>query len=216
MGGTVAGGSDERLVRQRAGSYRSADGRFTLESDGGSWFLMDTEQTDELGQPLIGGPFASLAQARAGIEAARSAPPRRASLPKRPRGSSGEKKRSGDRRPREAAPVVETWLDRLPPDERTRVRRMIAALERLGVPDAEEVVRADRGFIPAVARRLIEHSLHAELGGQQEPAVRDALRTALEILTERGVRPGRDLPGWALVELAPGETPPGRRIVLGD
>jgi hypothetical protein len=216
VSGAVAGGSDERLVRQRAGSYRTADGRFTLENDGGSWFLMDTEQTDELGQPLIGGPFASLAQARAGIETARSAPPRRASLPKGPRSSAGEKKRPRDRGPREAAPVVETWLDRLPPEERTRTRRMIAALERLGVPDAEEVVRADRGFIPAVARRLIQHSLDAELGGEPEPAVRDALRTAFEILTERGIRPERDLPGWALVELPPGETPPGRRIVLGD
>jgi hypothetical protein len=213
----VPDGSDERLVRQRAGSYRTADGRFTLENDGGSWFLTDAEQTDELGQPLIGGPFASLAQARAGIEAARSAPPRRAPVPKRPRRSGGEKERAKDRRAREAAPpVVETWLDRLPPDERTRARRMVAALERVGVPDADEVVRADRGFTPAVARRLIEHALHTELGGKPEPAVRDAVRTAIEILTERGIRRDRDLPGWALVELGPGETPPGRRIVLGD
>lgn len=211
----MGAGPDERLVRQRAGSYRTADGRFTLENDGGSWFLVDTQQTDELGQPLIGGQFGSLAEARVGIEAARSAPPRKAAAPKRPRQPS-ENTAAAGKRQRHAPAVVETWLDRLPPDERTPARRMIAALERVGVPDAEEIVRADRGFAPAVARRLIEQALDAELGSEPEPAVRDAVRVVLDVLTERGIRLERDLPGWALVEVATGETPPGRRIVLVD
>jgi hypothetical protein len=210
---TVPADGDERLIRQRAGSYRTADGRFSLENDGGSWFLLDTQQTDELGQPLIQGPYASLALGRAAIETARSAPP--SPRPLRKVGGSPTKGARPQRRP--PPPPRETWLDRLPADERARARRMIAALERQGVTDAEALVRADRaGFQPAVARRLIERLLAAELPDDAAPAVADAIAATLAILTGRGLPQDRDLPGWALVEVPPNEDPPGRRIILGD
>jgi hypothetical protein len=52
--------------REKAGTYRSADGRFTLEGDGaGRWFVRDAEETDELGLPRTIGPYPTLAAAKA-------------------------------------------------------------------------------------------------------------------------------------------------------
>jgi hypothetical protein len=52
--------------REEAGSYRSNDGRFTLEGDGaGRWFVRDDEETDELGLPRTIGPFPTLVAAKA-------------------------------------------------------------------------------------------------------------------------------------------------------
>jgi len=65
---------DEKLKRERAGTYRTADGRFTVEQTSSGWLLMDGEQTDELGLALARGPFATLDEARAAIADARSAP----------------------------------------------------------------------------------------------------------------------------------------------
>ena len=43
---------DEKLKRERAGTYRTADGRFTIEQSATGWLLLDSEQTNELGLPL--------------------------------------------------------------------------------------------------------------------------------------------------------------------
>ena len=52
-----------KLKRETAGRYRSEDGRYVVQQQSGPWWLMDTEQTDELGQPALHGPFASLSEA---------------------------------------------------------------------------------------------------------------------------------------------------------
>ena len=70
--GTAA--SDDKLKRERAGTYRTTDGRFTVEQSSSGWLLLDAEQTDELGLPLARGPFATLDEARVAIAAARSGP----------------------------------------------------------------------------------------------------------------------------------------------
>jgi hypothetical protein len=57
------------LRRERAGRYRSADDRFVIEGSGGLWYLTDDFRRDELGQPLVIGPFSSLAEARDGMAA---------------------------------------------------------------------------------------------------------------------------------------------------
>jgi hypothetical protein len=57
------------LRRERAGRYRSADDRFVIEGSGGLWYLTDDFRRDELGQPMVIGPFASLAEARDGMAA---------------------------------------------------------------------------------------------------------------------------------------------------
>lgn len=64
----------EKLKRERAGTYRTADERFTVEQTSSGWLLLDAEQTNELGLPLTRGPFATLDEARDAIAAARSGP----------------------------------------------------------------------------------------------------------------------------------------------
>ena len=65
----------EKLKREKAGTYRTSDGRFTVEQSSSGWLLLDGEQANELGLPLTRGPFATLDEAREAIPAARSGPP---------------------------------------------------------------------------------------------------------------------------------------------
>lgn len=65
----------EKMKREAAGRYVSADGRFTVEQSSGRWLTIDAETTDELGLPLVRGPFATLDEARAAVSATREAPP---------------------------------------------------------------------------------------------------------------------------------------------
>jgi hypothetical protein len=74
---TAAAPADpDSLVRQTAGSYRSGDGRFEIRQSDSSWFLIDTQQTNEFGQELLRGPFASLKAARDQLPGARRVTPR--------------------------------------------------------------------------------------------------------------------------------------------
>jgi GNAT superfamily N-acetyltransferase len=66
--------TQDKLKRERAGSYRTADGRFTVEQTSSGWLVMDAEQTDELGLALARGPFATIDAARDAITAARTGP----------------------------------------------------------------------------------------------------------------------------------------------
>jgi GNAT superfamily N-acetyltransferase len=63
-----------KLKRESAGRYVSGDGRFTVDQSSGGWMVSDAEQTNELGLPLVRGPFATLDEARQGMEAARRGP----------------------------------------------------------------------------------------------------------------------------------------------
>jgi ribosomal protein S18 acetylase RimI-like enzyme len=81
-----------KLKRESAGRYATGDGRFTVEQSSGGWMVVDGEQTDELGLPLVRGPFPTLDDARTAMEAARHNPApisglaqRSAALPKSPR-----------------------------------------------------------------------------------------------------------------------------------
>jgi ribosomal protein S18 acetylase RimI-like enzyme len=77
-GGTRAAkpddGSVDTLKRERAGVYRTKDGRFAVELSSSGWMLLDGEQTNELGLPLARGPFATLDEARDAIGEARTGP----------------------------------------------------------------------------------------------------------------------------------------------
>lgn len=58
--------------RASAGSYRSSDERFEIQSEGsGRWFLVDEQEHDELGLPRTLGPFATLEAAKEAAEAQR-------------------------------------------------------------------------------------------------------------------------------------------------
>jgi ribosomal protein S18 acetylase RimI-like enzyme len=66
--------SDDSLKRERAGTYRTRDRRFTIEQASSGWLVLDAEQSDGLGLPLARGPFATLDLAKAAIEGARRGP----------------------------------------------------------------------------------------------------------------------------------------------
>lgn len=60
------------LIRDAAGRYHTADGRFEVEHQGTSWYLRDLRQLDELGLPRVLGPYPTLDAVR---DAVASAPP---------------------------------------------------------------------------------------------------------------------------------------------
>jgi hypothetical protein len=198
----------DALVRQAAGRYRTGDDRFEVRQADVGWFLVDTTQTNDFGQELIRGPFDTLAAVRASIPDARQtrvAPARRS-----PRRAP---------KPTPPPPPPRSWLDDLPTAESRSVRRLIEALEREGIDDAEDLVRRDRdGLLPAVAGRLIERRLAAvidDLPARERAAARRLVERVAEILSADGSRVREPLPGWELLETRPGEDArAGRRIDL--
>jgi ribosomal protein S18 acetylase RimI-like enzyme len=70
----------EKLKREAAGRYVSADGRFTVEQASGRWVAIDAETTDDLGLPLVRGPFDTLDDAKVAVAEARTAPKATSSL----------------------------------------------------------------------------------------------------------------------------------------
>jgi hypothetical protein len=197
----------DKLVRQSAGSYRTEDDRFEARQAAQGWFLVDTEQSNEFGQELIHGPFSTLKALRDAIPDSRTK--KTVALPKPARAP----KKAAKEEPKKPQPP--TWIEKLPPAEGRAVRQTMAALEREGVADAELLVRRNRdGLLPAVAVRLIERKL-AEAGDGASPKERKLIQRVAEILSAEG-RATAALPGWTLVEIAPGEDPPPdhRRIDL--
>src|SRR3954451_14858073 len=63
---------DESLKRLGGGRWQTRDGRFSIEPQSGTWSVVDAEETDDLGLPLVRGPFRSLTEAKAAIAAART------------------------------------------------------------------------------------------------------------------------------------------------
>ena len=63
---------DDALKRLGGSRWQTRDARFTIEPQSGSWVVVDGEQTDDLGLPLVRGPFTSLGAAREAIDRARS------------------------------------------------------------------------------------------------------------------------------------------------
>lgn len=200
----------DRLVRQHAGTYRTADERFEVrEADTGKWFLVDSLQANEFGQELILGPFPTLKAVREAVPNARKVTPM-----KRPRPKPAKRAAKEPAPP----PAPPSWIDRLPAAEARVVRDMIRALEGDGVQGAEGLVRRDReGLDPAIATRLIERELEALVADTSEKDrkhARDLVRRAATILTAG--RPKGGLPSWALIEIGPEPEPRNRRIVIGD
>lgn len=66
---------DAPLKRLGGGRWQTRDARFTIEPQSGTWVVVDAEQTDDLGLPLVRGPFGSLTAAKEAIGAAREAQP---------------------------------------------------------------------------------------------------------------------------------------------
>ena len=149
---TDAPADPDKLIRQEAGSYRTADDRFEAREANGGWFLVDTAHTNEFGQELIQGPMSTLKALREAIPAARGAKP----APIRPKKQAGKPARQEPPPP----PPPPTWIEGLTATERRDVKRLIGELEAEGITDAEALVRRDRdGLMPVVATALIERRL---------------------------------------------------------
>ncbi|HET7471495.1 MAG TPA: hypothetical protein VFJ71_00075 [Candidatus Limnocylindrales bacterium] len=67
--------NDESLKRLGGGRWQTRDERFTIEPQSGTWAVVDAEETDDFGLPLVRGPFPSLTAAKEAIAAARSSAP---------------------------------------------------------------------------------------------------------------------------------------------
>lgn len=171
--------ADEGLKRLGGGRWQTRDGRFTIEPQSGTWAVVDAEQTDELGLPLVRGPFGSLTAAKAAIEGARtSAAPesplsaRARSTPdaKAPKRGRATKPKAGTPKPTPAPPPEPTWLSDLDPDDRRRARRLIDALAEVDAPDPEGIARRDvAGGVPATAAYAAARAIIA-LGPKASPA----------------------------------------------
>jgi ribosomal protein S18 acetylase RimI-like enzyme len=102
-----------KLKRESAGRYVSGDARFAVQQSSGGWMVEDAEQANELGLPLVRGPFSTLDEARAAIEAARQGPApisslaeRIAAMPKGARKAAETAKKAAPKARPEPPPIV--------------------------------------------------------------------------------------------------------------
>lgn len=212
---------DRSLKRLGGGRWQTRDERFTIEPQSGTWVLVDAEQTDDLGLALVRGPFRSLTEAKAAVEAARSAAAPESPLADRVKDARERPARTvtkanqGKAPPAKAARATPTratkakpepppeprWITELGPRDRGRARRLMERLSEAGVRDPEGVVRQDlTGGVATVARLAAADRL-AELlsvAGEKADAIEPAIGPLLEALDdgrddELGVR-------WRLVD----------------
>ncbi len=168
---------DASLRRLGGGRWQTRDERFTIEPESGTWVVVDAEQTDELGLPLVRGPFRSLADAKAAITGARTSGPGASPLAGRladpdpaARGSGPDEPRPTRRAGRSASrtavppeppppetppvePAQPRWLADLAPAERGRARRQIEALAAAGI--AAELIAASPAAGDGRLERLV-------------------------------------------------------------
>jgi hypothetical protein len=200
----------EALKRLGGGRWQTKDERFTVEPQSGTWALVDAEQTDELGLPLVRGPFPSLTAAKEAIEAAREGAPAASPLAERLReagtkGESAPERRSGPKQkktaassrrpgasepadsdaepePPESEPPEPKWLRDLPAKTRREASALIERLTDAGIADAEAVARSEiADDEPAVARAALERRLaQAAEAGDARAAVRAVIDALLE------------------------------------
>jgi hypothetical protein len=224
--------------RAEAGRYVSSDERFTLESDGaGRWFATDAESLDELGLARTIGPFPTLDAAKAGADEARQAGAIESPLAERLGATTRAGKAKGAAAtaatpeaarpkptlvpdpPAEPPPPTRTWLDDLAdrdPGLAKRTARLVAALEREGIRDADSLVRRDvLGDRPLIATRLAARDVVAAIARLRNPSqveLAEAVAGALASSPKRG-----SLPGWELRERdAPGGRDRPLRLTVAD
>jgi hypothetical protein len=108
----VSGADDSSLKRLGGGRWQTRDERFTIEPQSGTWVVVDAEQTDDLGLPLVRGPFRSLGDAKDAIAAARTSPPAASPLADRVQRRRAEpEKRAGAPTPRRTENAAEHGSD---------------------------------------------------------------------------------------------------------
>jgi hypothetical protein len=220
----TAGMPDEGpLKRLGGGRWETRDGRFAIEPQSGTWVVVDNSQTDDLGLPLVRGPFGSLTAAREAIEGVRTSGPAESPLAdrlkeakaapgpkgstadgamaKRPAGKPAASGRATAKAP-EPAPEPEPppepkWLRDLAPAKRREARDLLERLAKLDVPDPVSVAKSEVALDePALARLAVERSVRKATARARSPEA--AARAAVEALVS-----GRDADldvRWRLVD----------------
>ncbi len=175
-----------KLKRERAGRYVTPDGRFAAEGPGANgWYIVDGERENELGLPLMAGPFATLDDARAQVANLRTGEPAKPTplhvvpasdveepaLNPKPKARARRSASARIHRPSEytagthpnddaatdpgEAADAPPWLLRLPADLQTDARRLLALLDKVGLADPSLVRRELEANLPEVARVLL-------------------------------------------------------------
>ena len=211
---------DDSLKRLGGGRWETRDGRFAIEPQSGTWVVVDSTQTDDLGLPLVRGPFGSLTAAKEAIETARTTGPAESPLAERlkkaksePKAKPAERDRGGDKKagktaasrttpeaaepPEPPEPPQPRWMSDLPPARRREARDLIDRLARLGIEDPEPIARAEVvRDEPAVTRLALERAIQAAIASSRSPS--GAGRAVVKVVVdgrdaELGVR-------WRLVD----------------
>src|ERR687896_534044 len=119
------------LKRLGGGRWETRDGRFAIEPQSGTWVIVDTESTDELGLPLVRGPYPSLTAAKDAIASVREGAPAESPLAERLAAATkpeDAKAPKGGRKQKTAAPEPPPpppeprWLTDLDAPDRRRAR----------------------------------------------------------------------------------------------
>jgi hypothetical protein len=172
------------LKRLGGGRWETRDGRFAIEPQSGTWVIVDSSQTDDLGLPLVRGPFGSLTAAKEAIEGARASGPVESPLagrlkeaktaPKSPKasapaaapaerangepappgGNGKDATSSGQPEPAPEPPPEPKWLRDLAPAKRREARDLIERLEKLDVPDPVAIARSEVALDEPALTRL--------------------------------------------------------------
>jgi hypothetical protein len=198
-------GSDS-LKRLGGGRWETRDGRFAIEPQSGTWAVVDNSQTDDLGLPLVRGPYKSLTAAKEAIEAARDA-----AAPESPltgklkeataaptKGGRASSPKADEAPPKEPeAPPEPKWLRDLDPADRRRARELIERLTEQEVDDIDAIARAEIARDqPAIARIALERRLRRVIASSDDPG--EAVQAAIDVVLE-----GRDKAfdvRWRLVD----------------
>ena len=142
---------DESLKRLGGGRWQTRDERFTIEPQSGTWVVVDAEQTDDLGLPLVRGPFGSLGAAKTAIEAARGAEPAASPLAARLRDRPAARSGTTDDQPSKTAAAASKRGATDAPSPATTAKATKAA--KLAMPEPPAEPRWMTALDPADRRR---------------------------------------------------------------
>lgn len=200
--------ASDSLKRLGGGRWETRDGRFAIEPQSGTWAVVDNEQTNELGLPLVRGPYKSLTAAKEAIEVAREGAVPESPLADRLKNAKAKPKAKASKETAKAGDVAAStkepepapepkWLRDLDNTDRRRARELIELLAKHDVEDAEATARSEIARDqPAVARIALERRLRRAIAGSDDP--REAVQAAIDAILD-----GRDKEldvRWRLVD----------------
>jgi hypothetical protein len=167
---------DSSLKRLGGGRWQTRDERFTIEPQSGTWVVVDAEQTDDLGLPLVRGPFRSLGDSKDAIAAARASPAEASPLADRIGRRQAERAEGAESRAKTPEPASEQT-----PRKRGRTQQVAAAgPPKRTDPPAEPPEPAEPRWLAALApearrnaRRLIARLEEAGVPDAEGMARRD-------------------------------------------